>query len=167
MSVSKLFLLFFILGFSSCDFTTRIDTAAAVKEMKAKQVKRVLPEQIVNQVDTWGLGVQKEIEKKLREKSALDLASLSKKYGISILVGKATELKTQVGDQKIKEILDALDYSQSIQQEIPPSIQKNASGDSLFYIFTHPVAHTIILGFSKVRVIQEMDRPLIKWLGFD
>jgi len=24
------------------------------------------------------------------------------------------------------------------------------------------VAHTIILGFSKVRVIQEMDRPLIK-----
>jgi hypothetical protein len=29
------------------------------------------------------------------------------------------------------------------------------------------VAHTIILGFSKVRVIQEMDRPLIKWLGFD
>ena len=32
--------------------------------MKAKQVKRVLPEQIVNQVDTWGLGVQKEIEKK-------------------------------------------------------------------------------------------------------
>ena len=104
MSVSKLFLLFFILGFSSCDFSTRIDTAAAVKEMKAKQVKRVLPEQIVNQVDTWGLGVQKEIEKKLGEKSALDLATLSKKYGISILVGKATELKTQVGDQKIKEI---------------------------------------------------------------
>ena len=101
MSLSKLFLLFFILGFSSCDFSTRIDTAAAVKEMKAKQVKRVLPEQIVNQVDTWGLGVQKEIEKKLREKSALDLATLSKKYGISILVGKATDLKNQVSDQKI------------------------------------------------------------------
>ena len=67
-----------------------------------------------------------------------------------------------MSDQKIKDILDALDYSQSIQQEIPPSIQKNASGDSLFYIFTHPAAHTIILGFSKVRVIQEMDRPLIK-----
>ena len=90
------------------------------------------------------------------------MATLSKKYGISILVGKATDLKNQVSDQKIKGILDALDYSQSIQQEIPPSIQKNASGDSLFYIFTHPVAHTIILGFSKVRVIQEMDRPLIK-----
>jgi hypothetical protein len=162
MSLSKLFLLFFILGLSSCDFSTRIDTKAAVKEMKAKQVKRVLPEQIVHQVDTWGLGVQKEIEKKLGEKSALDLASLSKKYGISILVGKATNLKNQVSDQKIKDILDALDYSQSIQQEIPPSIQKNASGDSLFYIFTHPAAHTIILGFSKVRVIQEMDRPLIK-----
>ena len=52
--------------------------------MKAKQVKRVLPEQIVNQVDTWGLGVQKEIEKKLNEKSAIDLAALSKKYEISI-----------------------------------------------------------------------------------
>jgi hypothetical protein len=162
MSLSKYFLLFFILGFSSCDFSTRIDTAAAVKEMKAKQVKRVLPEQIVNQVDTWGLGVQKEIEKKLSEKSALDLEALSKKYGISILVGKPGELKAQVGDQKIKETLDALEYSQSIQQEIPPSIQKNAMGDSLFYIFTHPKVYTIILGFSKVRVIQEMDRPLIK-----
>jgi hypothetical protein len=67
-----------------------------------------------------------------------------------------------VGDKKIKEILDALDYSQSIQQEIPPSIQKNANGDSLFYLFTHPKLQTVILGFSKVRVIQEMDRPLIK-----
>ena len=162
MSLSKLLLLFFILGLSSCDFSTRIDTKAAVKEMKAKQVKRVLPEQIVNQVDTWGLGVQKEIEKKLREKSALDLAALSKNYGISILIGKPSDLKNQVSDQKIKDILDALDYSQSIHQEIPPSIQKNANGDSLFYIFTNPVAHTIILGFSKVRVIQEMDRPLIK-----
>jgi len=162
MSLSKYFLLFFILGFSSCDFSTRIDTAAAVKEMKAKQVKRVLPEQIVNQVDTWGLGVQKEIEKKLSEKSALDLEALSKKYGISILMGKPGELKAQVGDQKIKETLDALEYSQSIQQEIPTSIQKNVAGDSLFYIFTNKKANTIILGFSKVRVIQEMDRPLIK-----
>jgi len=162
MSLSKIFPLFFILGFSSCDFSTRIDTAAVVKEMKAKQVKRVLPEQIVNQVDTWGQGVQKEIEKKLRVKSTLDLAAIAKKYGISILVGKPSELKNQVGDQKIKEILDALDYSQSIQQEIPPSIQKNMAGDSLFYIFIHPLAHTVILGFSKVRVIQEMDRPLIK-----
>lgn len=130
--------------------------------MKAKQVKRVLPEQIVNQVDTWGLAVQKEIEKRLREKSPLDLSAVAKKYGISILVGKPSELKSQVGDQKIIEILEALDYSQSIQQEIPPSIQKNVAGDSLFYIFIHPVAHTVILGFSKVRVIQEMDRPLIK-----
>ena len=130
--------------------------------MKAKQVKRVLPEQIVNQVDTWGLAVQKEIEKRLSKKSVLDLEAISKKYGISILVGKASELKSQVGDQKIIEILEALDYSQSIQQEIPPSIQKNVAGDSLFYIFIHPIAHTIILGFSKVRVIQEMDRPLIK-----
>ena len=162
MSESKLFLLFFILGLGSCDFSTRIDTTAAVKEMKAKQVKRVLPEQIVNQVDTWGLGIQKEIEKKLRGKTDLDLDVLSKKYGISILAGKPSDLNAQVSDQKMKEILDALDYSQSIHQEIPPSIQKNANGDSLFYIFTHPVAHTIILGFSKVRVIQEMDRPLIK-----
>lgn len=162
MPLSKILPLFFILGLSSCDFSTRIDTAAVVKEMKAKQVKRVLPEQIVNQVDTWGQGVQKEIEKKLNEKSAIDLAALSKKYGISILIGKPSDLNAQVRDQKIKDILDALDYSQSIQQEIPPSIQKNVAGDSLFYIFTHPVAHTIMLGFSKVRVIQEMDRPLIK-----
>jgi hypothetical protein len=162
MSLSKFFLLFFVIGFFSCDFSTRIDTTAAVKEMKAKQVKRVLPEQIVNQVDTWGLGVQKEIEKKVGEKSSIDFSAIAKKYGISIIAGKPAYLKGQVGDKKIKEILDALDYSQSIQQEIPPSIQKNANGDSLFYLFTHPKLQTVILGFSKVRVIQEMDRPLIK-----
>jgi hypothetical protein len=162
MLLSKNFLLLFIIGLNSCDFSTRIDTAAVVKEMKAKQVKRVLPEQIVNQVDTWGLSVQKEIEKKSVENSPIDFSAIAKKYGISILVGKSADLKGQVGDKKMKEILDALDYSQSIHQEIPSSIQKNTNGDSLFYIFTHPVAHTIILGFSKVRVIQEMDRPLIK-----
>lgn len=130
--------------------------------MKAKQVKRVLPEQIVNQVDTWGLGIQKEIEKKLAQKTFIDFKAIGNKYAVSILVGESKFLKNQVVDQKIRGVLDALDYSQSIHQEIPASIQKNSAGDSLFYIFTHREAHTLILGFSKVRVIQEMDRPLIK-----
>ena len=51
-------LLFTLIAFQACDFSKRIDTAAAVKEMKARQVKRVLPQDIVNQVDTWGQEIQ-------------------------------------------------------------------------------------------------------------
>ena len=61
-------------------------------------------------------------------------------------------------------LVEAIESGKTIDKIL---LQKNASGDSLSYIFTHPAAHTIILRFSKVRVIQEMDRPLIKWLGFD
>lgn len=51
-------LLFALIALQACDFSKRIDTAAAVKEMKARQVKRVLPQDIVNQVDTWGQEIQ-------------------------------------------------------------------------------------------------------------
>jgi hypothetical protein len=51
-------LLFALIALQACDFSKRIDTAAAVKEMKARQVKRVLPQDIVNQVDIWGQEIQ-------------------------------------------------------------------------------------------------------------
>jgi hypothetical protein len=138
--------------FVQCDFSTRIDTTAAAKELKARQVKRVLPQEIVNQVDEWGQQMQTK---------PLDTA-LRSQYAVRYLQGDAQSLRGQVKDVKIQQVLDALEYSQSMNQEVPPSIQKNVAGDSLYYIYPTAKNQLVMIGFSKVQVIQKMDRKLIK-----
>ena len=150
MNISRLLPFCGVLLCFSCDFSQRIDTSAAVKEMKSKQVKRVLPEQIVSQVDTWGQALEKNPK-------ALPAEITFKTYQ-----GPAEMLIQQVSDKKLKDVLDAISYSLSQKQVIPPSIQKNAAGDSLFYIFQQANGETTLYGFSKSSVIQHMDRPLIK-----
>ncbi len=138
--------------FVQCDFSTRIDTTAAAKELKARQVKRVLPQEIVNQVDEWGQQMQTK---------PLDTA-LRSQYAVRYLQGDAQSLRRQVKDSKMQQMLDALEYSQSLNQEVPPSIQKNVAGDSLYYIYPTAENQIVMIGFSKVQVIQKMDRKLIK-----
>jgi hypothetical protein len=147
-------LLFALIAMQACDFSKRIDTAAAVKEMKARQVKRVLPQDIVNQVDTWGQEIQ--------SKGAAKLDSATKALQITVRIGAPASLKASFKDAKMVEIMDALDYSLGQKQEIPPSIQKNTAGDSLYYFYPSEAGKITVLGFSKTIVIQNMDRPLIK-----
>lgn len=148
-----------ILTYQSCDFSQRIDTTAAVKEMKSRQVKRILPQDITNKADTWGQEIQAIIE---NPSNQLSLDSIAKQFQIRIQSGKAVTLKQQNKDKKIQEVLDALDYSLSMHQEVPPSIQKNTTGDSLFYIFIHKKQDVILLGFSKSQIVLNIDKPLIK-----
>ena len=61
--MKKFLIIIFALALYSCDFSKRIDTTAAVKEMRERQVKRVLPQDIVNQVDVWGKDLQVNLEK--------------------------------------------------------------------------------------------------------
>lgn len=138
----------------ACDFSKRIDTTAAVKEMKARQVKRVLPQDVVNQVDTWGQEIQ--------SKGASKLDSATKAMQISVRKGAPASLKATFTDAKMAEIMDALDYSLGQKQDIPPSIQKNTAGDSLYYFYPTETGKITVLGFAKNIVIQNMDRPLIK-----
>ncbi|MHA8074399.1 hypothetical protein ACRZ9O_07685 [Aquirufa sp. HETE-40SA] len=147
-------LLFALIAVQACDFSKRIDTAAAVKEMKARQVKRVLPQDIVNQVDTWGQEIQ--------SKGATKLDSATKAFLITVRIGAPASLKASFKDAKMVEIMDALDYSLGQKQEIPPSIQKNTAGDSLYYFYPSEAGKITVLGFAKNIVIQNMDRPLIK-----
>ena len=147
-------LLFALIAMQACDFSKRIDTAAAVKEMKARQVKRVLPQDIVNQVDTWGQEIQSI--------GAAKLDSATKALQITVRIGAPASLKASFKDAKMVEIMDALDYSLGQKQEIPPSIQKNTAGDSLYYFYPSEAGKITVLGFSKTIVIQNMDRPLIK-----
>ena len=147
-------LLFALIALQACDFSKRIDTAAAVREMKARQVKRVLPQDIVNQVDTWGQEIQ--------SKGAMKLDSATKALQITVRVGAPASLKATFKDAKMIEIMDALDYSLGQKQDVPPSIQKNTAGDSLYYFYPSEAGKITVLGFAKNIVIQNMDRPLIK-----
>ena len=147
-------LLFTLIALQACDFSKRIDTAAAVKEMKARQVKRVLPQDIVNQVDTWGQEIQ--------AKGAIKLDSATKALQITVRIGAPASLKASFKDGKMAEIMDALEYSLGQKQDVPPSIQKNTAGDSLYYFYPSEAGNITVLGFAKNIVIQNMDRPLIK-----
>jgi hypothetical protein len=145
-SIILIFIHIFLL--SSCDFSKRIDTTAAVKEMKAREVKRILPQDIVLETERLGQIIQASLEKSMDSSSFI-----SKKYHIQILNGNPKELIAKVKDIKIKETLDAIDYSLQQNQEIPTSIQKNTQGDSLFYIFTNAKKQVIMLGFAKSEVV--------------
>ena len=140
----------------ACDFSKRIDTTAAVKEMRERQVKRVLPQDIVNQVDVWG----QELQARLAKGQVAD--SLSSKNKVRIQSGSIEMLKKSVKDAKINEMLDAIAFGLIQKQDIPASIQKNSSGDSLYYIYPTNNRNVTLIGFSKKQVIIQMDKPLIK-----
>ena len=140
----------------ACDFSKRIDTTAAVKEMRERQVKRVLPQDIVNQVDVWG----QELQARLAKGQVAD--SLSSKNKVRIQSKSIEMLKKSVKDAKINEMLDAIAFGLSQKQDIPASIQKNSSGDSLYYIYPTKDGNVTLIGFSKKQVIIQMDKPLIK-----
>jgi hypothetical protein len=144
------------LTFYACDFSKRIDTTAAAKELRERQVKRVLPQDIVNQVDVWGKELQANLNK------GLSADTLNSKNKVRIQMGSILQLKQSVKDVKIVEMLDAIDFGLKNKQEIPASIQKNSAGDSLFYIYPTKNGNVTLIGFSKRQVIIQMDKPLIK-----
>jgi hypothetical protein len=149
-------LILLTLSLYACDFSKRIDTTAAVKEMHERQVKRVLPQDIVNQVDSWGQTLQAELAK------GTSADSLEVKNKVLIQTAAIPALKKSIKDIKISEILDAMEYGISQKQEIPASIQKNRTGDSLFYVYPMKNGDVTLIGFSKQQVIIQMDKPLIK-----
>ena len=154
--MKKYLIIFLAFTVYACDFSKRIDTTAAVKEMRERQVKRVLPQDIVNQVDVWG----QELQANLAKGQVAD--TLSSKNKVSIQSGSIETLKKSVKDSKINEMLDAIAFGLSQKQDIPASIQKNSSGDSLYYIYPTNDGNVTLIGFSKKQVIIQMDKPLIK-----
>lgn len=154
--MKKYLIIFLAFTVYACDFSKRIDTTAAVKEMRERQVKRVLPQDIVNQVDVWG----QELQANLAKGQVAD--TLSSKNQVSIQSGSIETLKKSVKDSKINKMLDAIAFGLSQKQDIPASIQKNSSGDSLYYIYPTKDGNVTLIGFSKKQVIIQMDKPLIK-----
>jgi len=147
----SLFTAFFLL-LNSCDFSKRIDTRQAVKELHEREVKRITPTQFIAQVDEWGKTMIDSLNKNLvinLEKRAL-IDSLSKKYRVEILTGSPLNLQDPAFGKKVNEILDAYQYNSEKHLAQVDNIQK--SDDELFFYFTSPIIKNE--QFDKLKKVQ-------------
>lgn len=124
---------------ASCDFSKRIDTTAAVKELHEREVKRITPAQFTAQVDEWGKvivdSLNENLVKSLENKVLID--SLSNKYRVEISSGSPLKLKNPALGDKINQILDAYQYNAERHLEQIDNIQK--SDDEKFFYYTAPI----------------------------
>jgi hypothetical protein len=122
-----------------CDFTKRIDTRAAVKELHEREVKRITPAQFTAQVDEWGHQIvdslNKNLIKNLENRVVID--SLSKTYRVEILSGNPLKLQNPAFGQKVNEILDAYQYN--AERHLPQIDNIQKSDDELFFFYTEPI----------------------------
>ena len=125
--------------FTSCDFSKRIDTTAAVKELHEREVKRITPAQFTAQVDEWGKvivdSLNENLVKNIENKVLID--SLSSKYRVEIYSGSPLKLKNPVFGDKVNQILDAYQYNAERHLEQIDNIQK--SDDEKFFYYTAPI----------------------------
>jgi hypothetical protein len=125
--------------FTSCDFSKRIDTTAAVKELHEREVKRITPAQFTAQVDEWGKiivdSLNENLAKNIENKVLID--SLSSKYRVEILSGSPLKLKNPAFGDKVNQILDAYQYNAERHLEQIDNIQK--SDDEKFFFYTAPI----------------------------
>lgn len=139
ISINCLLLSAYILLISGCDFSKRIDTRQAVKELHEREVKRITPTQFTAQVDEWGKIMVDSLNKNLAvnlEKRAL-IDSLSSKYRVEILTGSPLNLQNPAFGKKVNEILDAYQYNSEKHLPQIENIQK--SDDEMFFYFTAPI----------------------------
>jgi len=124
---------------NGCDFSKRIDTRQAVKELHEREVKRITPAQFNAQVDEWGKTIVDSLNKNLlttlESKALID--SLSKQYRVDIFVGSPLKLQNPIFGKKVNEILDAYQYSAERHLPQVDNIQK--SEDEMFYFYTAPI----------------------------
>lgn len=147
---SFFFLVVFNILLFSCDFSKRIDTTAAVKELHEREVKRITPAQFTAQVDEWGSMITKklnaDLSKNLQNTTLKD--SLAKAYRVEIVSGSPLQLKNPAWDKKINETLDAYQYN--VEHNIPQIDNIQKSEDESFFYYTSPItANQALLKLDK------------------
>jgi hypothetical protein len=151
----KIYLLLtvYCLLLESCDFTKRIDTRAAVKELHEREVKRITPAQFTAQVDEWGHQIVDSLNKKLVQnlENGAVIDSLSKTYRVQILSGSPLKLQNPTFGQKVNEILDAYQYN--AERHLPQIDNIQKSDDELFFFYTEPIIlKNELEGLKKPRI---------------
>jgi hypothetical protein len=124
---------------NGCDFSKRIDTRAAVKELHEREVKRITPTQFVAQVDEWAHIIvdclNKNLAVNLEKRSLID--SLSSKYRVEISTGSPRNLQNPEFGKKVNEILDAYQYN--AEKHLPQTDNIQKSDDEKFFFYTEPI----------------------------
>jgi hypothetical protein len=148
-----LLLTVYCLLLDGCDFTKRIDTRAAVKELHEREVKRITPAQFTAQVDEWGHQIVDSLNKKLvqnlENRAVID--SLSKSYRVEILSGSPIKLQNPTFGQKVNEILDAYQYN--AERHLPQIDNIQKSDDELYFFYTEPIIlKNELEGLKKLRI---------------
>ncbi len=137
----------------ACDFTKRIDTRAAVKELHEREVKRITPAQFTAQVDEWGHSIVDSLNinlvHNLENKAVID--SLSKSYRVQILFGSPLKLQNPDFGQKVNETLDAYQYN--AERNLPQIDNIQKSDDELSFFYTEPIIlKNELEGMKKLRI---------------
>ncbi len=139
VSINYLLILAIFLSAAGCDFSKRIDTRAAVKELRERQAKRITPEQFTAQVDEWGHiiidSLNKNFAVNLKNRALID--SLSSKYRVEILTGSPLNLQNPALGKKANEILDAYQYN--AEKHLPQTDNIQKSDDEKFFFYTEPI----------------------------
>ncbi len=134
---------------TGCDFSKRIDTRAAVKELHEREVKRITPAQFNAQVDEWGKiivdSLNKNLAINLENRTVID--SLSKTYRVQILTGSPQNLQRMNFGVKVSGILEAYQYNAERHLPQVDNIQK--SDDEMMYFYTAPI--TINEQFTQLK----------------
>lgn len=151
-------LIAYCLLLTSCDFSKRIDTTAAVKELKERQVKRITPAQFTAQVDEWGHKIVDSLNRNfvqnLENRTVID--SLSKTYRVEVLSGSPLKLQNPAFGKKVNEILDAYQYNAERRLPQIDNIQK--SDDELSFFYTEPIILKSELEGLKKTKIEELGK---------
>ena len=145
---------------TSCDFSKRIDTRAAVKELHEREVKRITPTQFVAQVDEWAHIITDSLNKNLAvnlEKRAL-IDSLSSKYRVEISTGSPINLQNPEFGKKVNEILDAYQYN--AEKHLPQTDNIQKSDDEKFFFYTEPITLKNQLDGLKKTQIEALGKTL-------
>lgn len=143
---------------NACDFSKRIDTRQAVKELHEREVKRITPTQFVAQVDEWGKIIVDSLNKNLAEnleKRAL-IDSLSSKYRVEILTGSPLNLQNPALGKKVNEILDAYQYNSERHLLQVDNIQK--SDDEMFFYYTAPITENAQFEQLKKNQLEALEK---------
>jgi hypothetical protein len=139
ISINSLLIFAICVLITSCDFSKRLDTRAAVQELNERKVKRITPEQFTAQVDEWGHIIVDSLNKNLAvnlETRAL-IDSLSKKYRVEIFTGSPLNLQNPAFGKKVNEILDAYQYN--AEKHLPQIDNIQKSDDEKFFFYTEPI----------------------------
>ena len=160
-------LLALIIGLQSCDFSKRVDTTAAVKELKERQVKLINSAQITAQVDDWGKKITQDLNKSF-VKNILDarvIDSLQKTYRIGIEIGSPIKLQNPALGKKVNEILDAYQYN--AENHLPQIDNIQMSEDQEHLYFTSPIVlENQLKSASKTQLQELLTKTKIDSLDF-